>query len=54
MNIQSSINQGLSIASMLYTQTDKYQGQQEFKHEQRERKIKERQHLTGNPGNYTG
>jgi hypothetical protein len=42
MNIQASINQGLSIASMLYTQTDRYQGQQEFQREKREAEVEQR------------
>ena len=47
MNIQASINQGLSIASMLYTQTDKYQGQQEFKREKREAEVEQRKKKIG-------
>lgn len=47
MNIQASINQGLSIASMLYTQTDKYQGQQEFKREKREAEVAQREKQIG-------
>lgn len=47
MNIQASINQGLSIASMLYTQTDKYKGQQEFKREKREAEVAQREKQIG-------
>jgi hypothetical protein len=48
MNIQASINQGLSIASMLYTQTDKYKGEQEFKREKRETEVAQREKQIGN------